>query len=390
MQPVQPSPHLRRWVLPVSVALGALLVGVVLALPWIMRALPLPSLHLQPTAQPTIQPAVLPEAYREPMGTYGAVVRDPPPAAAPAVVTSATQAASLVPLLQPAPTPPAAFTQQTRPDLSSVPVAVPLDEQPAQTTTQRQVQTTQTTTQRQPRKQSWVVKPTDITIQDSITPSREAQQALQDEAQAQQLIKQALWAKPANIKKTLYRQQSIPGVTMDEIVSSIPGQYRVRVTVPVFNRFYPDYELIPKDTIVIVKQEGGVGYGQERLKVLVDELQPPTPEVIKLNAAVGGAQGQSGLTGHVNNHYGKLILATIISTALNIGPRVLAGSPQGYNYNIGQEVSREAGSQIAQDAKSIVDKQLRVPPTITIPAHTPVSITLSENVTFSRQPVLVR
>jgi hypothetical protein len=33
---------------------------------------------------------------------------------------------------------------------------------------------------------------------------------------------------------------------------------------------------------------------------------------------------------------------------------------------------------------------LRVPPTITIPAQTPVSVSLLENVTFSRKPVTVR
>ena len=373
-------PRFNRGILLLALALFVVLV---VALAVLKSRLRLPAFGWTATTD-QVRPRTLPDALTRFRPTYGPVPETPQEQTQPTVLAHAA------PLLSATPPPPAAFAQQPQRDVSSIPVAVPIENTDSVQPRQQDQRQAQTMEPRRKRNQKWGIKPTDITIQDPITPSREAQQAIQDEAQAQQLIKHALWARPANVKKTLYRQQTIPGITMDEMVSSIPGEYRIRVTVPVFNRFYPDYELIPKDTVVIVKQEGGPGYGDTRLKVIVDELQPPTPEVIKLAAVTGGADGQSGLTGKVNNHYGKLILATVISTALNIGPRLAAGSPQGFNYNVGQEVSREAGSQIAQDARSIVDKQLRVPPTVTIPKDTPVTIRLSENVTFSRSPIVVR
>ena len=86
----------------------------------------------------------------------------------------------------------------------------------------------------------------------------------------------------------------------------------------------------------------------------------------------------------------ELILATLISTAINIGGRVVAGNPQGYQYSVEQEIARDVGQQVSQDAKSIVDRTLRLPPTITVPAGTFVSISLQENVMFHRQPLVVR
>lgn len=210
--------------------------------------------------------------------------------------------------------------------------------------------------------------------------------------EAKKLFKHAIWSRPQVAEKTLYRQQAIPGITIDEMVSSIPGQYKIRVTVPVFNRFNRDIELIPKDSIVIITQKRVPGYGENRLELGVEEIQPPTPEVISLKAAVGDKEGAAGVKGSVDNHIPQLILATVISAAINIGGRVAAGNPsgQGYHYDVGQEVVRDVGQQVSQDAKSVVDRTLRLPPTITIPSGTVVSISLQENVMMARAPLVVK
>jgi type IV secretory pathway VirB10-like protein len=207
---------------------------------------------------------------------------------------------------------------------------------------------------------------------------------------AQNLLKHAIWATPAVPTKTLYRQQAIPGVTIDEMISDIPGQYKIRVSVPVFDRFRREVELIPKDSVIILTQKRVPGYGEKRLELVVEEIQPPTPEVISLKATVGDKEGAAGVGGNVDNHIPQLVLATLISTAVNIGGRVLAGNPQGYQYSVGQEITRDVGQQVSQDTKSIVDRTLRIPPTITVPAQTPVSVSLQENVMFSRAPLVVR
>jgi type IV secretory pathway VirB10-like protein len=396
-----PQPRLRRWVIPAAVCLAVGGCGVVVSIPLLLSQLKAPSFGGAATEEPTHQPVVLPDKYREPTTTYGEKPKPPETPAAPVVQ------ASLLPLPSTGngatPPPPAALAAyQTRPvDPGQIPTAVLQGRQgSARVEHPRQVapspQAAPVSVKEEPTdKPRWGIPLTHAQryaerLGQQRSP-KEREDGTRREA-AKNLFKHAIWATPAVPTKTLYRQQSIPGVTVDEMVSDIPGQYKIRVSVPVFDRFERDVELIPKDAIIIIMQESVPGFGQNRMVLGVEEIQPPTPEVISLKATVGGSEGQAGVGGrqYVDNHYPQLILATLISTAVNIGGRVLAGNPQGYQYSVGQEVARDVGQQVSTDTKSIVDKQLRIPPTITIPAGTAVSISLKENVMFSRAPVVVK
>ena len=395
--PLPPQPRLRRWVVPVAIVLGVCLLVVVVALPGLVARLSLPSWRSDGADTAPTTPVVLPDTYREPTTTYGAKLV-PAPAPEP---QAPGQASTLAPVTMPPP--PAALLQQSAPARQTVSTAnIPtaqLQPAPGQPGTAQQTQRTLVPGERQPSypvpqgqgagPKRWGIFLTH-TQQQRRQPSAKEREEARLQEEAKKLIKLAVWATPVFPKKTLYRQQAIPGVTIDEMVSDIPGQYKICVSVPIYDRFAREVELIPKDSIVIITQKRVPGYGEKRLELAVEEIQPPTPEVISLKAAVSDKEGGAGVAGDVNNHYGKLILATLISTAINVGGRVAAGNPQGYQYNVGQEVVREAGQQVSQDTKTIIDRQLRVPPTITIPAQTPVSVSLLENVTFSRKPITVR
>lgn len=392
-----PQPRLRRWVVPVAIVVGVCLLVVVLALPSLVARFSLPSWRSDGTDTAPTTPVVLPDTYREPTTTYGAkpVKALTPEPAAP------VQASTLAPVTMPPP--PAALLQpppSTRQTVSTanIPTAQ-LQQAPGLPGATQQAQRPLLPGERQPPyplpqtqgagPKRWGIDLTH-TQQQRRQPSAQEREEARRQEEAKKLIKPAIWATPAFPKKTLYRQQAIPGITIDEMVSDIPGQYKIRVSVPVYDRFEREVELIPKDSIVIITQKRVPGYGEKRLELVVEEIQPPTPEVISLKAAVSDKEGGAGVRGNVDNHLPQLILATVISTAINVGGRVAAGNPQGYQYSVGQEVVRDAGQQVSQDAKSILDRTLRVPPTITVPAQTPVSVSLLENVTFSRKPLVVR
>jgi type IV secretory pathway VirB10-like protein/type IV secretory pathway TrbF-like protein len=388
-----PPPRLRPWVLPVAIAFAVLCAASLALLPWMLRQLSWPTVTGDVVETAPGAPMVLPDSYREPTTTYGVKPVKEPVEEKPTVV----QAGLTLPSGNGVHPPPAALIPKTQAAQPSVPTAVlqptpalPLAAQaPASRAMPQNAAPVSLPGQEKPPRR-WGIELTHAREHQTREPTRkEQEEGVRTEA-AKGLIKQAVWAVPAYPKKTLYRQQAIPGITIDEMVSDIPGQYKIRVSVPVWDRFEREVELIPKDSIIIVVQKRVPGYGEERLELGVEEIQPPTPEVISLKASVSDKEGAAGISGEVNRHIPQLILATLISTAISVGGRISAGNAQGYQYSVGQEVARDAGQQVSQDAKSIVDKTLRLPPTIKIKANTPVTISLMENVTFSRNPIVVR
>jgi hypothetical protein len=77
---------------------------------------------------------------------------------------------------------------------------------------------------------------------------------------------------------------------------------------------------------------------------------------------------------------------------LNIGVRAAAGTPSAGNFfqNPAQQAAGDIGQSVQRDAQSVVDRELRVPPTGERAAGTPCVVHALENITFSRRPVVVR
>ena len=399
-EPMALQPRLRRWVLPLAISLGVLLLGTLALLPFLVRQIAVPSFGGGSTDATAHQPAVLPDAYKEPTMTYGAQAQAAPSPTSPVMPATMTLVPGLGNGATPAAPPAMQQYQRRTGDSTQIPTAVLHNGSP-QTRQEPAVQgqppgpsvgpTSPARPQDQPQQpKRWGIDLTHAQQRQGQQPTAKQREETMRTDAAKTLLKHAVWATPAVARKTLYRQQAIPGVTIDEMVSSIPGQYKIRVSVPVFNRFAPDVELIPKDSIIIIKQERIPTHGEKRMVLAVEEIQPPTPEVISLKAAVGDKEGAAGVGGKVDNHIPELILATVISAAINIGGRLATGNPQGYQYDVSQEIVRDVGQQVSQDAKSIIDRTLRLPPTITVAAGTPVSISLHENIMFSRLPLVIR
>jgi type IV secretion system protein VirB10 len=100
--------------------------------------------------------------------------------------------------------------------------------------------------------------------------------------------------------------------------------------------------------------------------------------------------GALGAAGKVNNHYVKLEIGALLSAALNIGTRGPFGNTSNFQPTLPQEYARDVGSNFSQVGQSIVDRSLNIPPTITLKAGTPVTIQLTENVSFATPPTVVR
>lgn len=212
------------------------------------------------------------------------------------------------------------------------------------------------------------------------------------ESPANGLIQPARWAIPANPLQTIYRSQTLAGRLLQAVNSEIPGQVKIHLVMPVKDKFGYNTTILPQDTLIIATQEGRTTYGATRLGLKLEQLELPSGEVIELRATVGDEAGTNGMKGKVNNHYGKLILGTGLSALLNIGVRSAVGTP-GKNQFFQdplQEAAQDVGQTVQRAATDIIGRELQVRPTITIPAGTPCSINLTENMSFSRPPLVAR
>jgi type IV secretory pathway VirB10-like protein len=239
-----------------------------------------------------------------------------------------------------------------------------------------------------PKKRSW-----DTMVKDMKQEARQRSPEEQRQEDARDLIHAAKWAIPGSPLRTIYRSQTLTGKLLQAMSSDIPGQVKIQLTTPVLDKFGWDTVIVPKDTIVIASQEGGtIRQGQNRLSIRLEQLEFPSGEIVNLKASIGDQDGANGLKGVVDSHIGKILLATGLSAILNIGVRTAAGTPgRGEHFEDPiQESARDVGASVQRDAQSIVDRQLRIPPTVTISSNTPCTINLQENVQFSRGPTIVR
>jgi len=205
------------------------------------------------------------------------------------------------------------------------------------------------------------------------------------------LFPQAVWGTPADPTKVLYRSQVLKGLLQHDMQSDQPGLMRILVTEEVQDRFGQGHVLVPQYTILLGAQDGKVSFGASTLGMTIDSMEFPDGTVVALTKAkAGDATGATGVPGAVNNHWGRVLAGAGITALLAIGTRVPAGNQQGFAPTIGQEVAGNAGGSIATSGQQIVQRELSVRPTITIPYGTPVTVQLTENVNFQTPVTIIR
>lgn len=219
-----------------------------------------------------------------------------------------------------------------------------------------------------------------------------AQPALPSQGRSTGLIQPARWEIPAQPHKTIYRSQVLAGQLLHALQSDLPGQFTIRLTIPVLDKFLGETVILPMGTLVIAMQEATPVYGNTRIKVTLEQVELPSGAVVQLKGSIGEEDGSQGLAGKVNNHYGKLLLATGISAVVNIGAKSVVGTPgpQQFFPNPIQGAAADIGASVQQETQKTVDRELRVPPTITRKPLTFCTIHLQENIQFNRPPVVVK
>ncbi|GAA3673984.1 TrbI/VirB10 family protein [Acetobacter lovaniensis] len=155
----------------------------------------------------------------------------------------------------------------------------------------------------------------------------------------------------------------IAGALNTKISSDLPGQIEGHVTQNVYDSPTGRYLLIPQGSTLFGAYNSSVSFGQQRTQVIWTRLIYPNGESLVLEKLPGGdAIGQSGLSDEVNNHWGQLFRAALVTTLLSVGSE--AGTSWNEN-NLIQAIRSGASNGFSMVGNRLIDRSLNVQPTLT-------------------------
>src|SRR5215470_17485243 len=170
--------------------------------------------------------------------------------------------------------------------------------------------------------------------------------------------------------------------------SDVPGTLRFMVTGNVMDLQTGTTVLIPQFSTIMGHWDEQPKYGQAQAHITVASLRlfGRGTLVDLTGGSVGATDGSNGIPAHVDNHYGQLGVAALLSAAFSIGPRVAAGSQIGYAPSLPQEFANQAATSFNQAGQDIIKRELMRAPTLTREAGYPVTMQLKEAVSFQQPP----
>lgn len=157
----------------------------------------------------------------------------------------------------------------------------------------------------------------------------------------------------------------IPIVLIQGINSDLPGQVSAQVREHVYDTVSGRYVLIPQGSRVIGRYDSVIAYGQKRVLVVWNRLILPNGQSIVLEGMPGvDLSGLAGVTGEVNNHWGRIISGVVLSSLLSVSAATSQGNQN--NNTFSQDLARAIGSEVNDTGQRILERNLNIQPTIVV------------------------
>jgi len=171
----------------------------------------------------------------------------------------------------------------------------------------------------------------------------------------------------------------IPAALVTGLRSDLPGQVTAQVTSPVYDSPTGHHLLVPQGSKLIGQYDAEVGVGQERVLLIWNRLILPDGRSIVLERQPGAdAAGFAGLQGHVDNHWGRLFRAGILSTLLGVGAELGSSSDN----EIARAIRDGAQQNVGNAGTEVVRRQLEIRPTLTVSPGHPVRVIVTRDLVF--------
>ena len=172
----------------------------------------------------------------------------------------------------------------------------------------------------------------------------------------------------------------IPASLITGIRSDLPGQITAQVTENVYDSPSGRFLLIPQGARLIGVYDSQVAFGQSRVLLVWIRLIMPNGRSTVLERQPGAdTSGYSGLEDGVDNHWGALFRAALLSTLLGVGSELGSTSGSGTNGDVIQALRRGSSESLNQTGQQVVRRNLNIQPTLTIRSGFPVRVTVNRD-----------
>jgi type IV secretion system protein TrbI len=172
----------------------------------------------------------------------------------------------------------------------------------------------------------------------------------------------------------------IPAALITGIRSDLPGQITAQVTENIFDTPTGRARLIPQGARLIGVYDSQVAFGQSRVLLVWTRLIMPNGRSIVLERQQGAdAGGYSGLEDEVDNHWGALFKAALLSTLLGVGSELGTTSGTGSNSDVITALRRGSSDSLNQTGQKVVQRNLNIQPTLTIRPGFPVRVIVNRD-----------
>ena len=170
----------------------------------------------------------------------------------------------------------------------------------------------------------------------------------------------------------------IPATMLTGLRSDLPGQVTAQVTEDVYDSPTGRFLLIPQGARLLGQYDAQIAFGQTRALLVWTRLIMPNGRSIILERQPGAdAAGYAGLEDEVDNHWGMLFKAAILSTVLSVGSE--AGMSGNGNGSLAEAIQQGMSQSINQTGQQVVSRSLSIQPTITIRPGFPVRVMVTHD-----------
>ncbi len=155
----------------------------------------------------------------------------------------------------------------------------------------------------------------------------------------------------------------IAGALNTKVSSDLPGQLIGHVTQNVYDSPTGRYLLVPQGSTLFGSYNSSISFGQQRTQIIWTRLIRPDGDSIVFDRMPGAdAIGQTGLKDLVDQHWGQLFKAALVTTLLSVGSE--AGTSWGEN-NLFQAIRSGASNGFSMVGNRLIDRSMDVQPTLT-------------------------
>lgn len=168
----------------------------------------------------------------------------------------------------------------------------------------------------------------------------------------------------------------IPASLITGISSDLPGMVTAQVTQNVFDTATGDILLVPQGARLIGKYDSVVAFGQRRALVVWQRLILPDGGSVGLdNMPATDPAGFAGLADKVDFHTWALLKGVAIATLLGVGSELSVSGES----DLVQAIRESGQSNTARAGDQITQRNLDIPPTITIRPGAPVRVLVTRD-----------